>query len=206
VSGERLAPLTGVVFVILAIVGFAVGGEPPDADSPVREIVDHYVDNKDSVTAGAFVVGVGLLFLIFFAGYLRKVLRAAEGPDGMLSAVALVGASILAVGAAIDLTITIALAEGADDIAPTATQALQALWDNDFMPIALGGGVFLLASGISIARHGALPKWLGWLAILLGVLSVTPLGFIGFLGGGIWILIASVILTLRAPAAAAQQG
>lgn len=195
---EWLAPLTGVGFVAVAIIGFVVGGEPPGADDPVAEIVEHYVDNKDSVMVGAGLVGIAAALLIFFAGYLRKVLRAAEGEGGVLSAVALVGAAVMAVGAAIDATISFALAEAADDVEPTAVQALQALWDNDFMPIAVGSTVFLLASGISIAMHAALPKWLGWVAILFGIISLTPIGFIGFLGGVLWILAVSVILALRA--------
>ena len=195
---EWLAPLTGVGFVVIAIIGFIVGGEPPGADDPVQDIVEHYVDNKDSVMVGAGLVGIAAALLIFFAGYLRKVLRAAEGEGGVLSAVVLVGAAVMAVGAALDATISFALAEAAEDVDPTAVQALQALWDNDFMPIAVGSTVFLLASGISIVRHGALPKWLGWAAILFGVISLTPAGFIGFLGGALWILVVSVMLALRA--------
>jgi hypothetical protein len=190
-------PLTGVAFLIVLVVGFIVGGEPPDADSPVQEIVDHYVDNKDSVMAGAILTGIAATLLIFFAGSLRRALNAAEGPGGVLSAVAFAGAIVMAVGAAIDGTISFALAERADDIDPTAVQALQALWDNDFLPIAVGAAVLLLASGLSIVRHGAVPKWLGWVAILLAIISMTPLGFVGFLGGAVWILITSIYLTLR---------
>jgi hypothetical protein len=49
-----------------------------------------------------------------------------------------------------------------------------------------------------------LPKWLGWVAIVLGVITVTPIGFAGFIGGMLFILIAAIILTMRersAPAA-----
>jgi hypothetical protein len=84
---------------------------------------------------------------------------------------------------------------------------LQALWDNDFMPLALGTGLFLLASGISTVRHGALPKWLGWIAILLGIVAFTPIGFASAAAAAVWILIVSVLLALRArpttPSAAA---
>jgi hypothetical protein len=194
-------PLTGVAFIAVAIIGFIVGGEPPDVDSnSAQEIADHYVDNKDSVQTGSALVVIGVAFFLFFAGYLRKVLRAAEGESGMLSALVLAGATAMAVGAAIDATISFALADAADKIEPTAVQALQALWDNDFFPLALGSGVFLLASGLSIVLHGALPRWLGWIAILLALISFTPLGFVGFLGGAIWILVVSVLLTLRARA------
>jgi hypothetical protein len=199
-------PLTGVAFVVLAIVAFFVAGEPPDADSPVQEIVDHYVDNEDAIFAGALLIGVAAALLIFFAGVLRGVLREAEGEGGVLSLVAFAGAVVLAVGAAIDGTISVALADKADTIDPAAVQALQALWDNDFLPLAMGTLVFLFASGLSIVRHGVLPRWLGWAAILFAVISVTPIGFAGFIGGALWILVVSVWLTLkfRAPDAPAS--
>lgn len=195
---ESLVPLTGVAFIVVVVIGFLVAGEPPDVDNPVQEIVDHYVDNKDSVQVGAGLQTLAAALLLFFAGYLRRVLRTAEGEGGMLSAVALAGATVMAGGAALDATISFALAETADNIEPTAVQALQALWDNDFFPVALGAAVLLLASGISIAVHGSLPRWLGWVAIVLGVVGMTPIGFVGFLGGGVWILIVSVLLTARA--------
>jgi hypothetical protein len=144
-----------------------------------------------------------LVFLIFFGGYLRKVLSAAEGEGGVLSAVSLVGVAIVAVGGAIDLTISIALAETVDDIEPTSVETLQALWDNDFVPIAMGIVVFLFATGISVVRHGALPRWLGWVAIVLGVIGLTPIGFAAFLGTAIWIVVVSVMLAVRARTATA---
>jgi hypothetical protein len=199
---EWLAPLTGVAFIVVLFIGFIVGGEPPGADDPVQEIVEHYDDNKDAVMFGALLQAIAAAFLVFFAAYLRKVLRAAEGEGGVLSAVVLVGASVVAVGASIDATISFALAEAVDDVDPAAVQALQALWDNDFMPLALGTGLFLLASGISVVRHGALPKWLGWIAILLGIVSFTPIGFAGAIGAAVWILIVSVMLAMRARPAA----
>jgi hypothetical protein len=201
VRREWLVPLTGVVFVVLAIIGFAIAGEPPSADDPVQEIVDHYTDNQDSVMIGAALAGFAALFLVFFGGYLRKVLSAAEGEGGMLSAISFAGTILIAVAAAIDATISVALAESAEDIEPAAVQALQALWDNDFIPVVLGMEVFLFATGISIVRHRALPAWLGWVAIVLGVIGATPAGFIAFLATGIWILIVSVMLALQARAA-----
>ena len=179
---EWLAPLTGVGFVVVLIIGFLVGGEPPDVKNPAQEIVDHYVDNKDSVQIGVGLELIAAALLLFFVGYLRKVLRAAPGEGGMLPAVALAGATVMA-GAALDGTISFVLAESAGDVEPAAVQALQAIWDNDWPPIALGAAVLLLASGLSIALYGALPRWLGWVAILLGVIGLTPIGFVSFLAG-----------------------
>jgi hypothetical protein len=197
-SKEWLVPLTGIAFVVVVIISFVIGGEPPGADDSAQEIVDHYLDNKDSIQIGAVLGTIAGTLLIFFFGYVRKILRAAEGESGMLPLLVVVGAAIIAIGAAIDGTISFAIAEAADDIEPASVQTLQALWDNDFLPFALGSQVLWWAVGISIVRHGALPKWLGWIAILFGVVSLTPLGFFAFMAGAIWILIVSVMLTVRA--------
>jgi hypothetical protein len=197
-----LIPLTGLAFFVLAIVAFAIGGEPPDpTDDPAREIIDFYVDDKDTQMFSAAIATIAATVFVFFGGYLRRVLRDAEGGRGILSAVAFAGAIIFALGVAIDSTITFALAETADDIHPAAVQALSALWNNDFMPIALGTQLFLLATGLSVVRHGALPKWIGWIAILLAVIAVTPIGFISFLASGVLVAIISVLQAVRARAA-----
>jgi hypothetical protein len=199
VRKEFIAPLTGVAFVVVLVTGFLIAGEPPEAkDSTAQEIVQHYVDHKDSAIAGAFLSALAALFLVFFGGHLRRVLRAAEGENGMLSAVAFAGTIIVAVAAAIDATISLALAETAKDLDPSAAQALEALWDNDFIPVILGTVILLFAAGISIVLNGGLPRWLGWVAITLGVLGATPLGFVAFLGSGVWILVLSIVLTMQA--------
>lgn len=197
-----LAPLTGVAFVALVIIGLSIAGEPPDAKSSPEEIVNYYVANTDSVRISALLGAVAVLLFIFFANHLRRVLNAAG--DAPLSATVLVGASVMAVGVAIDSTILLAIAETADDIEATSVQTLQALWDNDFLPIALGLLVFLISAGVSILRTGALPRWLGWVALALAVLGFTPIGFAAFVGSAIWILVVSVMLALRARRAPAS--
>ena len=200
-SREWLVPLTGVAFILVGIVGFLIMGEPKSADKPVNEVVDYYLDNKDSVQIGAFLGVVASVLLIFFGAYLRKVLRAAAGEGETLSLISFIGLVLIGLGFAIDGTISFALAEAADDIDPIAVQALQALWDNDFLPIALGVLCFLWATGISVIRTGALPKWLGWLMILFGIAALTPIGFVSFLGAAILVLIISILLSLRARSA-----
>ena len=201
-SKEWLVPLTGVAFIVVGIIGFSISGEPKSADEPVREIVDFYVDKKESVQISAIAGVVAGLLLIFFGAYLRKVLRLAAPEEEILPLVAFIGLVIVAVGFAIDGTISFALAEAADDIDPAAVQALQALWDNDFLPIVLGTLAFLLATGISVIRSGALPKWLGWAMILLVIVGVTPIGFVAAIGAAILVLVLSILLSLRARSAA----
>src|SRR5215216_184977 len=194
-----LVPLAGAGFFVLAIVSFTVQGEPKSADDPVNEIVDFYLDNKDSILAGQVIGAISGLLLIAFGAYLAKVLRAADEGAWVLPLLPLLGFVIMDVGFAIDGTVLIALAESADDIEPTSVQTLQAFWDNDFLPIAFGIMLFLFSFGIAVVRSGAVPKWLGWVAIVLGVVAlIPPIGFASFIGAALLILIVSIMLTVRA--------
>ena len=197
-SKEWLAPLAGVAFIVVGIIGFAISGEPKSADDPVREIVEYYVDNKDSIQISAMIGVLAGVLLVIFGAYLRKVLRAAGGEEEFLSLVAFLGLVVIALGFAIDSTISFALAEAADDIDPTAVQALQALWDNDFIPIALGVELFLWGTALSILASGVLPKWLGWVMVVLGIVGFTPIGFVSAALSALLVLILGIILTLRA--------
>ena len=71
--GERWAPLSGLVFVVLWIVAFVVGLGGEESKSDV-EIVAHYADEANRSTAVTFFFLVVLASLVFL-GFLA-VLRA----------------------------------------------------------------------------------------------------------------------------------
>jgi hypothetical protein len=200
-SSDWLGPATGIVFVVLLAVTLILAGEGVDPKDGAEEVLSYYNDNEDQVLISGFLGGLAAVFFLFFAGWVRKVLRDAEGPGGALSAVSFAGAIIFAAGGAVASTLSIALAESVDDIDPTAFEAVNAIAFNYFIPFAVGFSTFLLATGISAIRHGALPGWLGWSAIVLGIATYTPVGFFGFVLGLLWVLVASVLLTMRARAA-----
>ena len=140
------------------------------------------------------ILSIATVLFVFFASFLRSVLDRGVGEDGMFSRIAFVGAVVFAVGGAIDGTLIIAMSEAAGEVEPAQIETLQAFWDNDFLPLALGVVLFTLGSGISIVLHKSLPVWLGWIAIVLGIVAMTPLGWIAFMATGVWILIVSVML------------
>lgn len=45
-------------------------------------------------------------------------------------------------------------------------------------------------------RHGGLPKWVGWVGRVIGIVIFTPAGVIDFLAAGIWIVVVSILLTV----------
>ena len=200
-----MAPLLGVLFIVLVFVGFAVGGEPPDTDEGADAVVQFYLDNEGSVAAGAAIQGLAAAVFLGFAGVLRTALREAPGARGTLAAISFAGAVVFATGVAIDGMISFALAEEADTegFDPVAMQALMGLWNNDWLPFAVGILTFLFATGLAIVRTGVLPRWLGWAAIALGIIAMTPIGFVSFFGAALFVLVVSVMLALRERSAAA---
>jgi hypothetical protein len=198
----KRAPLLGILSIAAIIAAFAVGGESPDADASAAKVVSFYTDHDSDQMFSSFLLSLGALFLVFFAGVLRNALRATEQGPGGLSAVSFGGALIMAVGFTLFAGISFTLGDVADKLDPTAAQALNALNGDLFFPLAMGTALFMLATGIAALRGGALPKWLGWIAIVLGVLALTPLGFFALMATGIWIIIASIVLATRTPAAA----
>jgi hypothetical protein len=193
---ERLAPLTGVAFVVLFIAAFAISGETPDVDDPVDEVRAYWVDNDaENIWAAAFGVW-GSVLAIWFGASLRTALRRVEGEPGRLSGLVFAGWIVFAVGALAFAGFGFAAADVADEanVGDEVIQTLSIL-NSDFFPILTGGlAVAMLASGIAVLRHGGIPRWLGYVALLLGIAAVTPIGFFSFLVTGIWVVIVSVLL------------
>lgn len=204
-SKAWLAPLTGIVFVALIIAGGAIVGETPDAtEDSAEEVLSFYADDDDTIFIGAALFGLAGVFLLFYAGALRKALRDAEGAGGTLSAVALGGAVVLAVGIAAQSALTIATADIAGDVEdPVVVQSLNALVWGFWMPFAVGVMTTFVAAGISVVRHGALPKWMGWVAIVAGVVMFSPAFPVAAVVVGLWVVATGVMLARRAREAAA---
>ncbi len=102
----------------------------------------------------------------------------------------------MALAGAIDATITIALtqlANGDTEADPGAVQALSALFANDYVPLAMGMLLFLWGFGAAIVRHGVLPKWMGWVAIVVGVTTITPAFFVAAPIALLLVLVSSIV-------------
>jgi hypothetical protein len=193
-------PFCGVIFAALFVaINILLGeGEDPKDKSPA-ELVRHFDSNFGREIAAAICILFAAVFILYFGGWLRRLLRDAEGPEGVLSAVAFAGVVVFAAGAAVIGSIHFALTDLADDINPVAVQALDAIDDDSFLFFPIGLGTMVLATGISAVRHGALPRWLAWTSVVLGVLFTFPATFwIVFFIGPIWFLIIGIIGIRRA--------
>ena len=203
-SLPRLAPLSGIVFVVLLFLAFVViEGDTPDIDDSAQKITSFYHDDQGKHIAAVVLVALSTIFLTVFVVSLREFLRL-PGESDFWPTVALVGGAVAVAGFLVAAGIHLALIDGGDkNISPDAMVALNALDADDFFGFATPLGIMLLgAAGATLRAGAALPKWMGWAAIVLFVVFFTPVGFAAFGLTGIWIIIASILMYQRSGTAA----
>jgi hypothetical protein len=193
-NAKQIGPLTGILFVVLVIVAFVVGGETPGTDDSPQTIVSFYLDNDSEQSIAAALLALACVPFLFFLSALRQALREA----GALSTVALLGGLMIVVGASIFAGIGFTLGDTADQLPPSAVLTLNALNSDLFFPLAVGTAAFNLGLALAVLRHGGLPRPLGWLALVVGIAGLTPGGFFAFLATGIVVVWTSVALAQRA--------
>jgi hypothetical protein len=194
-SWARYAPLAGLLAVGLLVVSIIVTGfDSVDSNDSTLKVVKFWHDNDSEQIAGAILGAVSLVPLLWFLGSLRSALRVAEGGTGRLSAIAYAGGIVLASFAAVDSSLQFAVAESVGDVPPAVTQTLSVLYSDFFFGFPVGLATLLLASSLVILRTRVMPVWLGWVALLLGIVSLTPVGFFAFFVVLVWIAVVSVVL------------
>lgn len=195
---ERLAPLSGVLFfVLLAAAIIIFPDETPSADDSRAKVVKFWLEHDSDAVTSSIIIALAAIPLVWFAGTLRAASRVAEGGEGRLSATAFAGAIILAAALVIGGTMQFVLGDAADDLPPVAIQTLSAASSDFFFPFLVGIFLWLFATGLVILRHGVLHAAFGWLAILVAIVAITPIGFVGFIASPVWTLAASIALYRR---------
>jgi hypothetical protein len=184
-----------ILLVIFRVI--EAGASLPDADESTVKVVQYWTDHHDGQIVVAILASFSAVFLVWFVGTLRSALHEAEGGTGTLANIAFAGAIIAAVGFLADTTVEYTAADTAGDVPPQVTQALSALQADTFLPIAAGFGLFGIAAGLAVLGTRVFPRWLGWVALVAGVLWLTPGEILGFGLLVIFIVATSIIMFRR---------
>ena len=209
-----LAPLTGVVSVLLVAAGIVVLEGPadrPEESAPAGLILSYFRD-QDTVMLGGALAMLGALFFLWFVGELRAKLAEAEGGVGRISEIAF-GAG-MATGAFLMLQYSASFLGALYHQQLTAGMARTLFLFGDLFlyPAAVAAALLLAATAAVALRTRVLPMWLAWLSVPLALwLLVPPFGSpagtdwappawsgLGALGAvPLWVLATAIALTLR---------
>ncbi len=194
----RLAPLTGVLFALLAVGAIVANGEEsPKARAGPVKVLAYYTKHRSEVQTSAILFALAFLVLVLFAGALRSYLRRTAAAEGLGSLV-LAGAVLMAAGALIGSGVEYGLAHNIHSLGLEEARTLNFLSDELFLAVLAGGFVFGACAGIAILRGAALPKWLGWVAIVIGIATlIPPSSFPALFAFLVWSIVVAILMYMR---------
>ncbi|HET8606931.1 MAG TPA: hypothetical protein VFL66_07850 [Gaiellaceae bacterium] len=184
---------------MLSVAGNGSIGDFPDSDTPIARLLTFYRAHHAGIAGGGLLLHWAAFFFAFFAvAVWARVRDSGVHP--------LVGGAIL-VGAAVDFAqqlssasvySTLGFIGGKQVIAPAALQAWHVNGSGGGLSTGEGGlAVMLLALAAAGIAGGALPRWLSWTALPLGILQLTPIGFYAEMLFLLWAAVAGVYMTFR---------
>jgi hypothetical protein len=195
------------VLIIACSIGAAPDAEPSDPDALVIATV---ADNRDAARLAAVLGLLGAFLFAVFIARLHGVLRSQSTRHSWISAMSLIGGTVLIGAAVVDVGLAYAASEfraGGADLA-----RFFVLWSWTSANVYAPGFAALIAGGTgSRAPGGVFPRWFpafSWvlLAITGFMLLVAQAPGLGAGPGVLWIGAASVILTLRSGGDGAPPG
>ena len=209
---ERLAPLTGIAAVGFFVAEALVAGDTPTIDDSAHDIVAFWAGHVTQTELSAGFMGLSAVAFVWFGASLRSALRGDREGAARLGSIAHAGTVLIAVGLFTYASLGLALAHSVGDVPDSVTQTLTVLSGEDLYQVfAVGTALLVLSTAIAIMRYATLPRWLGWVSLVLGVVAlvavflgvfVPGLGYIAWLLLVFWIPTVSILIYRRQPAAA----
>jgi hypothetical protein len=206
----RWAALAGVAYVVLFVVGvILIYNGTPDSSSAPAKILAYYSDSghRDRMNFGWAIAGLGIFFFFWFVSALRQTVRRLEADDGFLTGLTAIGGAVYGALTLVALGIEVGIRTMSDDTYHhTVYPGLIHAADDAAWVIHAGGGAglaaMIIAASLAGLRAGAVPKWLGWISVVVGILSLVLVVFFPWFLAALWILVVSIGLFVRSGRAA----
>jgi len=193
---QRVGAL-GIVYAVVFAVGYVLAGSGPSDDASGAAVVRYYTTHKTSETVAVFAVVIASVAFVLFASSLRRFLTR-DNDSRLLNAAITAGSAVYASGVLLLALFTIGLVDAAKHSMGAVAQTLNVLSSDDWVPVVAGISMTALAVGLVALRTRALPRWLGWASIVLGIMAIAgPVGGIAFLLFPVWNLALGVVLLRR---------
>ena len=196
---RRVLAVSGPVFGAGLILGALVlGGDGPKDTATGEQVVAYYKAHQGVGIAGVFVVAIAAIALLFFSAALREGLRDVQGASTTMPRAAAAAGVVAATGFLFMSAVRFTLLQAGGLGLPDAARTLNLLDHYDFFPVVGGLAALYLAAGLAARRANALPTWLTWSSIVLGVVAVLgPLGQLAFILSPLWVAVTGVLLSRR---------
>jgi hypothetical protein len=180
-SWTRLAGICGLGwFLLFAVGGIILQGEPPAYDEPIAEARQFFADHGSRYLVGDYLSDIAFVFLFLpFVAGLRSHLGAAEKGGRIGSQLVFAGGlATVVVGAASTAFLdAVALAEGGSSLDDSTIRALLYADAVAIAGIGMPAALTAIAAALVILQTRALPWWLAPVGAGAGALLVVGAAF-----------------------------
>jgi len=214
--GLRLwSSLSGLVFVVLAVVGSILLFDGPSKSSPAKMAAWYgSSSNRTHINIGWVLTGIALFALIWFVAALRERVRESEAaaPEQgtFLSTIVLIGGTVYVAVAMVGIAVAGGIKTMSDDTYhhQVYSGVIHAAGDASYVLVVTGGAAMatlIFATAVAVRRYAILPSWITWFGYVAGVAALFSLFFFTMLVWLLWVAVASVSLFLSTRPAAATR-
>lgn len=172
---ERIGAFSGLAFVVLAVLSGFIYPQQPRVDATPAATLAWVHDHRTALQAGMifdfFAAGV----LVWFAGYLHRVLsRAEDGVESLAPIVLGSGIAVAVTTALAALPTTVMAFMEAQPGGLTDLSLVRMLGDLNtifFSATSVMTAVFLCALGLAMVRGEVARPWIGWLSLVVAAFN-----------------------------------
>ncbi|MDQ1704197.1 MAG: hypothetical protein QOF18_563 [Frankiaceae bacterium] len=181
---KRLAPLSGVVMVGLIVALLNVTANTPSTDTSGAKVLSYYSSHVGRQHAGIVLAAYAALFALVYFISVARYLRS-RGAD-VLATTTVAGALLFAAGLTLAAGTSAILSDHVTSLSPASAQTLNLVQSNLWWPTMMVGlALATLGMGVSMLRTKAVPKALGIITVVVGVVAISGIGsWFAFLATG----------------------
>ncbi|GAA4113242.1 hypothetical protein GCM10022415_08430 [Knoellia locipacati] len=199
---------TGVAAGLASIIGIGASMQidavySPDADGDPDKIVARLGELVPQILVFHTATMISVVLMLVFAAGLRRRLADQLPSRSLLPDVAGGGLGLVAVagllGSGLTTEFVFAVSDPSVGLVPESAVFFNH-WVGTIPWLWVGAGATGVAVAISALRHGAMSRWLGWVGVVLGgltlVLGVSPLQYMAGMTGPVWLFVTALGLAL----------
>ena len=202
---ERWGAVSGIIFVVLIVVGFTLLPQGPGSEGTAQEFTDFFTDNRNPnpTSVGTALVALAGFFFLWFVGALWARLRQAEGAPGWGSGVAFAGGVAYVVLFFMATSANVAMSNSLSrydnfQVDPNSGMLLRGMSYWLLGHAGVAAGVLISATSAVAIKTRVLPLWLAWPGFAVAVLSVLAIFLWWFIWlVWLWVLLTSVLMLIR---------
>ena len=193
--------MVGTSALVLSASLWISAPEPPEPGASADRIRSFIEGNLHQTTLAVVAATIGFGTLILLTVGLWRLVASAGCGQSFPAVTLLISGSLSALWLGVVGAVNLVPVVAANDAGKLSAYSDQTLLTLDLVErlgetfgdvSTVPRGFFLVSAGLLIVRHRILPRWTGYVALVVGAVSVIGIVLVGIFGFVLWVLIVGV--------------